>query len=68
MPGSSVSALEPHYMNDTATWEKMSCSHFLDTTNTGILGRLFWIPNDALVPERYRRKWGEFCLLRRVGA
>jgi len=64
-PGAEPSALEPAYMLDAQRWEKVSCEPFLDTARTGILGRLLWLPDSALVPERYRRKWGEYCLLRR---
>ncbi len=64
-PGAEPTALEPAYMLDTHRWEKVSCEPFLDTVRTGMLGRLLWLPDSALVPERFRRKWGEYCLLRR---
>lgn len=64
-PGATPSKLEPNYMLDTDAWERLSCKPFLDTTRTSLLGRLFWVPDWPVIPEHYRRKWGEYCLLRR---
>jgi alpha-1,2-mannosyltransferase len=50
---------------DEANWEKLSCSSFLDASQTGLLGRLIWIPDLPIIPDRFRRKWGEYCLLQR---
>jgi alpha-1,2-mannosyltransferase len=64
MPNAQSTVLEPNYavQND---WEKVSCASFLDTSRTGILGRTIWIPDLPFIPEKYRRVWGEHCLLRR---
>ncbi|KAF2746972.1 glycosyltransferase family 22 protein [Sporormia fimetaria CBS 119925] len=58
------SRLEPDYIADDNEWETLSCKPFLDP-DTSLLGRLIWIPDLPFVPDRYRRKWGEYCLLRR---
>lgn len=60
-----VSDAQPDYALDTQRWEKILCEPFLDAADTGILGRLFWIPDSPRVPARLRRKWGEYCLLKR---
>jgi len=65
MPGRSPSELEPDYALDTATWEKVACAPFLDTSQTSLLGRTIWMPESEFIPEKYRRRWGEHCLLRR---
>lgn len=59
------SSLEPAYVLDKATWETLECRSFLDTSRTGLLGRIFWIPDIKIIPSRLRRKWGRYCLLRR---
>ncbi|KAF3492285.1 uncharacterized protein GIQ15_01802 [Arthroderma uncinatum] len=53
-PGDDETKLEPHYVLDTATWEKLSCKPFLDSRRTGILGRMIWIPNLPFIPKKYR--------------
>ncbi|KAF2787079.1 glycosyltransferase family 22 protein [Melanomma pulvis-pyrius CBS 109.77] len=57
--------LEPDYISDIETWETLSCTRFLDSNDTGIVGRLLWIPDWPIIPNRFRRKWGQYCLLRR---
>ena len=64
-PGSSASELEPHYIKDTEHWEQVSCAHFLDASSTHILGRIIWVPDWPIIPEKYRRQWGEHCLLKK---
>lgn len=64
-PGLEATDLEPNYMLDADTWEKLQCSDFLDASRTHVLGRTMWLPNTNLVPERFRRRWGSYCLLRR---
>lgn len=59
------SSLEPAYVLDKETWETLECRSFLDTSETGLLGRIFWIPDIKIIPVRLRRKWGRYCLLRR---
>ncbi|EON65574.1 hypothetical protein W97_04812 [Coniosporium apollinis CBS 100218] len=64
-PNSTASKLEPDYVLDTKTWETLACEPFLDTARTGTLARLLWVPDWPSIPEEYRRKWGQYCLLRR---
>ncbi|KAI9784674.1 MAG: mannosyltransferase [Peltula sp. TS41687] len=64
-PDSNTSKDEPHHILNTDVWEKVSCTRFLDTARTGLIGRTLWVPDWELVPDSYRRKWGEYCLLRR---
>lgn len=64
LPGSSPTALEPDRISDTDNWETLKCVPFLDVNQTHIIGRLLWIPDLPFIPERFRRKWGEYCLLR----
>ncbi|KAI9823995.1 MAG: mannosyltransferase [Phylliscum demangeonii] len=64
----SSSPLEPPYTLDAKTWETVSCGRLLDgARTTSVVPRSIWVPDAAAgwVPERYRRHWGEFCLLRR---
>ncbi|KAF2274811.1 asparagine-linked glycosylation 9 protein isoform a [Westerdykella ornata] len=63
--GLEPSALEPDYIADSASWERVTCGAFLDHSQTPLLGRLIWVPDLPFVPERYRRRWGEYCLLKR---
>jgi alpha-1,2-mannosyltransferase len=64
-PSTRPSTLEPDYMSQTKTWEKLSCKLFLDVASTGLVGRLGWVPDWDFIPSKYRRQWGEYCLLRR---
>jgi alpha-1,2-mannosyltransferase len=59
---------EPDYAADTENWEVVQCISFLDAANTHTLARVLWVPDSDLVPEKYRRKWGEHCLLQRKKA
>ena len=63
--GSEPSSLELDYIADTKTWEVMQCQNFLDVSQTHPLSRIFWIPEWSIIPVRYRRKYGQYCLLRR---
>lgn len=58
---------EPDYVGATKNWEVVSCEKFLDAGQTGLLGRLFWIPEwaERLVGEKRARVWARHCLLRR---
>ncbi|KAJ5945032.1 hypothetical protein N7516_005200 [Penicillium verrucosum] len=67
-PGHDATELEPHYFLDKTQWETLSCASFLDASQTGLLGRLIWIPDLPVIPARFRRKWGEYCLLQRTVA
>ena len=64
-PGNPPTALEPDYIHDETRWERVSCRAFLDASQTGLLGRLIWIPDLPIIPDRFRRHWGEYCLLQR---
>ena len=64
-PGTRPSEHEPSYILDTDTWDRLSCERFLDTLQTSSVGRLLWLPDWPIIPERHRRKWGQYCLLRR---
>ncbi|KAJ5987514.1 GPI mannosyltransferase [Penicillium sp. IBT 35674x] len=63
-PGREPTELEPHYVLDR-NWDTLTCSRFLDTARTGLLGRLFWVPNLPFIPPQFQRKWGQYCLLQR---
>ncbi|BCR86545.1 dolichyl-P-Man:Man(6)GlcNAc(2)-PP-dolichol alpha-1,2-mannosyltransferase [Aspergillus chevalieri] len=65
--GREATELEPHYVDDESQWKKLSCREFLDTSQTGLLGRLIWIPDLPIIPDRFRRHWGQYCLLKRRG-
>jgi len=55
---------EPDYVADSDNWDVVKCEPFLDAGRTHLLSRVLWIP-DSLLPEKYKRKWGRHCLLRR---
>ncbi|OAL45013.1 hypothetical protein IQ07DRAFT_624912 [Pyrenochaeta sp. DS3sAY3a] len=57
LPGAAPTALEPDYVSDTEHWEVLKCTPFLDASQTHIIGRLLWIPELPMIPDRYRRKW-----------
>lgn len=64
-PGREATALEPHYVEDELQWESVSCERFLDASQTGLVGRLIWVPDLSVIPEKFRRKYGQYCLLQR---
>ncbi|KAL3475910.1 hypothetical protein BJX99DRAFT_247236 [Aspergillus californicus] len=63
-PDREATGLEPNYIQDEARWEVITCQGFLDASQTRLLGRLIWIPDLPIIPDRFRRKWGQHCLLR----
>lgn len=65
MPGMKATEHEPLYVLDDDTWERISCVPFLDAAKTSIVARTIWIPDLPFIPAKYRREWGEHCLLRR---
>ena len=65
LPSTKTTKLEPNYIADTEHWERIKCLPFLDAASTGIIGRLFWIPDLPFVPQRFKRVYGEYCLLQR---
>jgi alpha-1,2-mannosyltransferase len=64
MPGMEATEHEPLYVLDQQ-WEKVSCAQFLDVGRTSFVARALWLPEPSFIPARYRRYWGEHCLLRR---
>lgn len=65
MPEMKATEHEPLYVLDTNHWERVSCKPFLDVSKTRIIARILWIPDLPIIPEKFRRQWGEHCLLRR---
>lgn len=53
--------LEPRYAVDSATWDRVFCTPFLDARHSSMLTRALWMPG-----ERWQQtnSFGEFCLLR----
>lgn len=58
---------EPDYVADTENWEVIKCLPFLDAENTGTIARMIWVPAWGIIPDKFQRKWGQHCLLRRRG-
>ncbi|CAI6090089.1 unnamed protein product [Clonostachys chloroleuca] len=56
---------EPDYIANEEDWEIVRCEAFLDAANTHILGRTLWVPELSTIPDKFRRKWGRHCLLKR---
>ncbi|KAK4498297.1 hypothetical protein PRZ48_010955 [Zasmidium cellare] len=65
LPSTEATKLEPSYINDTQTWEKVKCLPYLDAASTGVVGRLGWVPDLPFIPAKYKRVWGDYCLLKR---
>lgn len=65
LPSTETTKLEPSYINDTQNWEKVKCLPYLDAASTGVIGRLGWVPDLPFIPAKYKRVWGEYCLLKR---
>ncbi|RFU30567.1 hypothetical protein B7463_g5782, partial [Scytalidium lignicola] len=63
--GSEPTLFEPHYILDAENWEHIKCERFLDASKTHILARTIWLPDLPFVPEKFRRVWGQHCLLKR---
>ena len=64
LQSTETTGVEPNYIADMEHWERVKCLPFLDTTASGGLGRLGWVPNWDIVPAKYRRVYGEYCLLK----
>jgi alpha-1,2-mannosyltransferase len=56
---------EPDYIADKETWDVVQCEPFLDAARTHILARTLWVPELQIIPDKFRRKWGQHCLLQR---
>lgn len=67
-PGYMPDPDEPDYVADTEHWEVVKCIPFLDAESTHVLARALWLPEISALPEKYRRRWGRHCLLRRRDA
>jgi alpha-1,2-mannosyltransferase len=67
-PGRAATELEPDYVHDESEWETITCTNFLDTSQSSALGRLIWVPDFPMLPARFRRSWGQYCLLKRRDA
>ncbi|SMR56096.1 unnamed protein product [Zymoseptoria tritici ST99CH_3D1] len=65
LPSTQTTALEPSYIDDQQIWDKVKCLPYLDAASTGIVGRLGYVPDLAFIPAKYKRVWGEYCLLKR---
>ncbi|KAK5065019.1 hypothetical protein LTR84_000854 [Exophiala bonariae] len=63
-PGMEATKHEPLYALEPE-WSKVACYPFLDAGKTSLLARTIWIPDLSVIPARYRRHWGEHCLLKR---
>ncbi|EED21469.1 alpha-1,2-mannosyltransferase (Alg9), putative [Talaromyces stipitatus ATCC 10500] len=64
-PSRPSTSLEPDYIHNTKEWEILACHQFLDASETPTFGRVLWVPNLPFVPRRFKRQWGDYCLLRR---
>lgn len=63
LSGDPLPPNEPDYITDTENWEVVKCVPFLDAANTHLLSRVLWVPDLDLIPQKYKRKWGQHCLL-----
>ena len=63
-PGTKPAINEPDYIADQQNFDRIKCVDFLDPVRTHWLARMLWIPDLEVIPEQYRRQWGQYCLLR----
>ncbi len=63
-PGWKAPPNEPDYVADSEHWQPVKCLPFLDAAETSLLARTLWLPEWDVIPEKFRRKWGQHCLLR----
>ncbi|KAF5385061.1 hypothetical protein D9615_001258 [Tricholomella constricta] len=56
-----ASSLEPRYVVDDKTWERVFCKPFIDAKHSRLLTRAFWIPGEAW---QRNNEFGDYCLLR----
>lgn len=64
LPGVSPTVYEPNRVDDSATWQQIRCEPFLDASSTGLIPRLMWVPDWDIIPNRFKRQWGRYCLLK----
>ncbi|KAF9160342.1 mannosyltransferase [Actinomortierella ambigua] len=62
--------LEPSYLQQSETWEKLYCEPYLDTlvgAGTNRWVRAFWLPTKLVeaLTRGQAKVWGEYCLARR---
>ncbi|KAL0951587.1 hypothetical protein HGRIS_008268 [Hohenbuehelia grisea] len=57
----SVSAHEPRYAIDTATYDRVACLPFLDARHSRLLTRTLWMPGEGW---QELNEFGDYCLLR----
>lgn len=58
------SEFEPDYILDNENWQRVYCEQFLDASGTkSFIDRALWVPGAS-----QRRSWGDYCLLKKVGA
>jgi len=57
-----VEEFEPDYALDQGQWESVYCENFLDSAQTGMLGRTLWMPRWVPI----KKSWGKYCLLKRT--
>ncbi|KAI9725147.1 MAG: mannosyltransferase [Chrysothrix sp. TS-e1954] len=43
---------------------RVRCDNFLNTAESGTIGRLLWMPSWRRLPRLFERRWGNYCLLR----
>ncbi|PCH34041.1 glycosyltransferase family 22 protein [Wolfiporia cocos MD-104 SS10] len=56
-----VSAYEPRYAVDDATWDRVKCLPFLDASHSSTLSRTLWMPGQMW---QQNNEYGDYCLLR----
>ena len=64
-PDAALAPNEPDYIADSDNWDVVKCQPFLDAASTHFLARVLWVPDWDVVPRRFKRRWGQHCLLRR---
>ncbi|CAI9637829.1 unnamed protein product [Alternaria burnsii] len=65
--GAPPTTLEPDYVSNTEEWEALKCLPFLDASKTHTISRMLWVPDLPVIPAKFRRQWGDYCLLQRRG-
>lgn len=55
------SRLEPRYVTQTRTWERVACKPFLDARHSSLLTRTLWLPGKDWEAHN---EFGEYCILK----
>ncbi|KAJ3558974.1 hypothetical protein NM688_g620 [Phlebia brevispora] len=58
-----VSPLEPAYVADSETWERVKCERFLDARHSSLMTRTLWMPGSRW---QSLNNYGEICLLKTI--